>query len=80
MNILINDIDIIVKTFHVVPIYDTFERLARIRLHLKQIGKLIDAYDMMIGATAVCSDFTLVTDNTKHYVNIPGIILEDWQM
>lgn len=75
-----DDIDIITKTFGIVPIYDTFEKLARIRLHLKEIGKIIDAYDMMIGATAVCADFTLVTHNTKHYVNIPDIVLEDWQV
>ena len=38
-----------------------------------------NAYDMMIGATAVYYGFTLVTHNTKHYTNIPDILLEDWQ-
>lgn len=74
-----DDIDIIRKMFQIIPIYDSFEQLARIRLELKNQGKLIDAYDMMIGATAVYYGFTLVTHNTKHYINIPDILLEDWQ-
>ncbi len=74
-----DDIDIIRRMFQIIPIYDSFEQLARIRLELKNKGKLIDAYDMMIGATAVYYGFTLVTHNTKHYINIPDILLEDWQ-
>ena len=74
-----DDIDIIRKMFQIIPIYDSFEQLARIRLGLRNQGKLIDAYDMMIGATAVYYGFTLVTHNTKHYINIPDILLEDWQ-
>lgn len=74
-----DDIDIIRRMFQIIPIYDSFEQLARIRLELKNQGKLIDAYDMMIGATAVYYGFTLVTHNTKHYTNIPDILLEDWQ-
>ena len=74
-----DDIDIIRRMFQIIPIYDSFEQLARIRLELKNQGKLIDAYDMMIGATAVYYGFTLVTHNTKHYINIPDILLEDWQ-
>lgn len=74
-----DDIDIIMRMFQIIPIYDSFEQLARIRLELKNQGKLIDAYDMMIGATAVYYGFTLVTHNTRHYINIPDILLEDWQ-
>ena len=74
-----DDIDIIRRMFQIIPIYDSFEQLARIRLELKNQGKLIDAYDMMIGATAVYYGFTLVTHNTKHYTNIPDILLKDWQ-
>lgn len=74
-----DDIDIIRRMFQIIPIYDSFEQLARIRLELKNQGKLIDAYDMMIGATAVYYGFTLVTHNTKHYINIIDIQLEDWQ-
>lgn len=75
-----DDIDIITDTFKIIPIYNSFERLARIRLELKSMGKMIDAYDMMIGASAVHNDYTLVTHNTKHYLNISGISLEDWQI
>ncbi|MBQ0074717.1 MAG: PIN domain-containing protein, partial [Prevotella sp.] len=74
-----DDIDIISETFDIIPVFNSFEKLARIRLYLSSIGKLVDAYDMMIGATAVNENLTLVTHNTKHYKNIPDIMLEDWQ-
>ena len=73
------DIDKVEELFRIVPVYDSFETLAKIRLELKNMGKMIDAYDMMIGASAVNSEAILVTHNTKHYENIPGIVLEDWQ-
>jgi predicted nucleic acid-binding protein len=32
----------------------------------------------MIAATAITYGATLVTHNTRHYENIPDLILEDW--
>ena len=74
-----DDIEIVKQMFRVVPIYDSLERLANIRLSLKKSGKMIDAYDMMIGATAAHNGYTLVTHNTKHYINVPDLMLTDWQ-
>jgi tRNA(fMet)-specific endonuclease VapC len=37
---------------------------------LKNEGKLIGEFDMLIGATAIVHDFTLVTNNERHYESI----------
>lgn len=38
----------------------------------------IEDFDLLIGATAVTNDLTLVTNNVKHMNRINGIRLEDW--
>ena len=74
-----DDIHRVEEIFQIIPVYDSFEQLAKIRADLKSCGKMIDAYDMMIGATAVDHGFTLVTHNTRHFINIKDIQLQDWQ-
>ncbi len=32
----------------------------------------------MIAAIALAHDLTLVTNNTKHFLPVPGIRVEDW--
>ena len=38
----------------------------------------MDAADLLIGATALVHDLTLVTHNTRHYTNVPGLSQADW--
>ncbi len=37
-----------------------------------------DEFDLLIGVTAVEHELILVTDNTKDFVHIEGIALENW--
>ena len=37
-----------------------------------------DEFDLIIGVSAIANKLILVTDNTKHFVNIKGIKLENW--
>lgn len=46
-------------------------------LMLRQ-GEVVFEVDLMIAAVALVHDLTLVTNNTKHFRNIPGLRLEDW--
>lgn len=34
--------------------------------------------DILIGATAMANDMVMVTGNTKHFINMPGITLANW--
>ena len=49
-----------------------------IKAYTQKIGKTIDDMDLLIAATAITNDFTLVTHNTKHFENIPNLKIEDW--
>jgi tRNA(fMet)-specific endonuclease VapC len=50
----------------------------KVRATLLRLGRPIDAVDMQIAATALVHNLTLVTHNTKDYVHIPGLRLDDW--
>lgn len=41
-------------------------------------GLACDPVDLMIAATALVYDLTLVTHNTKDFENIPNLRIEDW--
>jgi tRNA(fMet)-specific endonuclease VapC len=41
-------------------------------------GITVNAVDLMIAATAIVHDLTLVTHNTRDFKCIPGLRLEDW--
>ena len=39
----------------------------------------IEDMDLFIAATAIYNDLTLITNNTKHFKNIPLLELENWK-
>ena len=45
---------------------------------LRPQGISVDNMDLLIGATALVYDLTVVTHNTAHFQHIPGLRLEDW--
>lgn len=49
-----------------------------IKAYTQKIGKTIDDMHLLIAATAITNNFTLVTHNTKHFENIPNLKIEDW--
>jgi tRNA(fMet)-specific endonuclease VapC len=50
-------------------------QFARIRGELRRTGKIIGDFDILIGATVLHHDLTLVTRNLKDYSRIPHIKL-----
>ena len=50
----------------------------RIKATLQKTGKNVDDMDLLIAATAMVNNLTLVTHNTKHFENIPGLSFTDW--
>jgi tRNA(fMet)-specific endonuclease VapC len=53
-------------------------RYARIRSELERSGKPIGNMDLLIAVHAVSQGMTLVTNNIKHFSNVPGLKLEVW--
>jgi tRNA(fMet)-specific endonuclease VapC len=51
------------------------KRFARIRGDLRVIGQSVGDADILIAATAIHHDQTLVTRNQKHFQRIPGLKL-----
>lgn len=45
----------------------------QIRGELRRQGQLLPAPDLLIGATALAYDLTLVTRNLRHFQRIPGL-------
>jgi tRNA(fMet)-specific endonuclease VapC len=53
-------------------------RGAEIESHLVTMGKPVGLADVLIAAHAVSNNLILVTNNTKHFENVPGLKLENW--
>ncbi|QKJ25779.1 type II toxin-antitoxin system VapC family toxin [Aquiluna borgnonia] len=51
---------------------------ALVRARLREKGKPSGEYDALIAGHAIALDATLVTNNTKHFENVPGLKLESW--
>nr|WP_275994275.1 type II toxin-antitoxin system VapC family toxin [Argonema antarcticum] len=51
---------------------------AKIQGELKVIGRPTEDIDALIAAVARCHGYILVTHNTRHFINIPRLQLEDW--
>ena len=53
-------------------------RFGQIKAELETAGNRIDDADVIIAATAIENDMTLVTGNIKHFSRITGLRIENW--
>ena len=74
----IKGVKAIEKYFTVIPIQKALECYGDCKAVLKKQGKLIDDFDLLIGATAVTCNLIMVTENVKHLARIPNINIENW--
>ena len=51
---------------------------SRIYAKLREQGNLIDDADILIAAQSINRDYTLITNNTKHFERIDGLDFVDW--
>ena len=65
--------------FHVAP-FDEFAAVAygQLRHQLERRGSPIGPLDTLIAAHAVSLKATAVTNNTKHFGQVPGLAVENW--
>ena len=65
-------LDILAYDEHAVEYY------AKIRHQLQSQGQTIGSLDMLIAAHALSLNVTLVTNNTKEFERVKGLMLENW--
>jgi len=75
----LDDIREVQRLFRVIPAYASFKEYGEIRYSLEHTGQRVDQFDLLIGATALHHDLTLVTSNLKHFERMQAIKIENWK-
>jgi predicted nucleic acid-binding protein len=57
---------------------DCAKEFGRTRVEIRRKGIEVPSVDLLIASVALVYDVTLVTHNTAHFENIPGLRLDDW--
>ena len=57
-----------------------FETFGEVKASLQKKGKSIEDFDLLIGSTALYLNYTLVTNNVKHFSLIPDLRIENWSV
>lgn len=52
---------------------------SRIRRSLRMRGEMIGDFDILIAATALNAGLPLVTDNTRHFERVEGLVVEKFR-
>lgn len=75
-----NLLSAILAPFDVYPVDHTVvEIYGKMRVALENRGAAMGALDTFIAAQALSLGATLVTSNTKEFVCVPGLQIEDWR-
>lgn len=74
-----HEIDFLKEQFTILPVSPAIEYYGKLRSSLEKQGTPVDSLDLLIAATALESNLTLVTHNTKHFQRIPGLKVVDWE-
>lgn len=70
-------VDYLIGKQHILPLNRSImQRFARIRGDLRRKGQIIGDPDILIAATALYHNLTLLTRNRKHYGRIPMLKVE----
>jgi len=56
------------------------ESYANIRTDLEKKGQIIGANDLLIASHALSLGAILVTNNTREFARVEGLVLEDWSV
>jgi len=54
------------------------EYYGRIRATMEKTGNIIGPIDLLIAAIALANDCSVVTHNTKEFLRVPNLKIEDW--
>lgn len=68
------------EPFEIIPFGDTeAEIYSEIRSELEKKGNPIDPNDLLIAATVLSGNGTLITNNEKEFKRIPSLKVENWE-
>ncbi|TGK00847.1 type II toxin-antitoxin system VapC family toxin [Leptospira semungkisensis] len=54
------------------------ETFGELKATQQKKGNTIEDFDLLIGCTALYLNYSLVTNNEKHFGKIPGLKIENW--
>ena len=74
----IKKINKLLEYFTVLTLETKGEHYGRIKYALRKKGKPVDEFDMVIAGHAISEGLTVVTDNLKHFENMPDVKIENW--
>lgn len=73
-------IDELLSLVAVLPFDDAeAKRAAKVRHTLEQAGNVIGPFDVLIAAHALTAGLVLVSNNTREFLRVTGLTVEDWQ-
>ena len=75
----LEDIHNVQRLFRVLPTYPSFKEYGEIRYTLERAGQRIDQFDLLISATAIHHDLTLVTSNLRHFERVQDLKIVNWK-
>ncbi len=66
------------EKFSILPIFSSLDIYAKEKARLKLKGKILDDFDLLIGATAISNKLILATRNVSDFDRLHNIEIEDW--
>jgi len=66
------------QLFTVIPIFNSLDIYAIEKARLKKNGRILDDFDLLIGATAISNNLTLITRNVSDFERLTQIEIENW--
>lgn len=64
--------------FCLYSITECIDDYAKLRDELSRQGRTVENFDLLIAATAIHYQLILVTENIKHFIDIPKLKVENW--
>jgi len=74
----IDKVNLIQQIFTIVYIFNSLDIYAREKARLRKAGNILDDFDLLIGATAISNNLTLVTRNISDFNRLNGLEIENW--
>ena len=71
-------VDEFVTKFTIIPVFNSLDIYAKEKARLRKKGLPLDDFDLLIGATAISNNLTLVTRNVSDFERLEGIEIENW--